>query len=137
LIMDGDVAGAIAAARGTGVDKLAGGGGTPQGLIAACANKATGGTVQGRPAPNAEQERRQAIGAGHDLERVLTADDLVASDNCYFAATGITDGDLLRGVRYDPAYVTTESMVMRSTSGTVRTVEAEHRIEKWSRWLDT
>ena len=136
-IMDGDVAGAIAAARGTGVDMLLGLGGTPEGIIAACAIKATGGMFQGRLAPTDDEERQQAIDAGHDLDRVLTTDDLVATDNCYFAATGITDGDLLRGVRYDPAHVITESIVMRSTSGTVRTVEAEHRIEKWSRWLDT
>src|SRR5699024_7342163 len=125
------------AARGTGVDMLLGLGGTPEGIIAACAIKATGGMFQGRLAPKDEQERQQAIDAGHDLERVLTTDDLVASDNGYFAATRITDGDLLRGGRDAPAHVTAAAMVMPSTSGPVRTVEAEHRIEKWSRWLDT
>lgn len=100
FIMDGDVAGAIAAARGAGVDMLLGTGGTPEGIIAACAVKATGGMLQGRLAPIDDAERQKALDAGHDLERVLTTDDLVTSDNCYFAATGITDGDLLRGVRY-------------------------------------
>ena len=136
FIMDGDVAGAIAAARGAGVDMLLGTGGTPEGIIAACAVKATGGMIQGRLAPTDDDERQHAIDAGHDLDRVLTTDDLVTSDNCYFAATGITDGDLLRGVRYDVDRIHTESIVMRSTSGTVRIVDAEHSAEKWGRWLD-
>ena len=135
FIMDGDVAGAIAAARGAGVDMLLGTGGTPEGIIAACAVKATGGMIQGRLAPTDDEERQRAIDAGHDLDRVLTTDDLVTSDNCYFAATGITDGDLLRGVRYRHDRIVTESIVMRSTSGTVRLVEAEHRADKWGRWL--
>ena len=134
--MDGDVAGAIAAARGAGVDMLLGKGGTPEGIIAACAVKATGGMIQGRLAPVDDAERQKALDAGHDLDRVLTTNDLVASDNCYFAATGITDGDLLRGVRYRSDRLFTESIVMRSTSGTVRIVEAEHRAEKWQRWLE-
>ncbi|RCS63333.1 class II fructose-bisphosphatase [Brachybacterium sp. JB7] len=134
FIMDGDVAGAIAAARGAGVDMLLGTGGTPEGIIAACAVKATGGMLQGRLAPIDDAERQKALDAGHDLERVLTTDDLVTSDNCYFAATGITDGDLLRGVRYAGERIVTESIVMRSASGTVRLVEAEHRAEKWDRW---
>ncbi|MGO1285102.1 MAG: fructose-bisphosphatase class II, partial [Brachybacterium sp.] len=132
----GDVAGAIAAARGAGVDMLLGSGGTPEGIIAACAIKATGGMIQGRLAPVDDAEKQKAIDAGHDLDRVLTTDDLVATDNCYFAATGITDGDLLRGVRYRSDRIITESIVMRSTSGTVRIVEAEHRAEKWGRWLE-
>lgn len=135
FIMDGDVAGAIAAARGAGVDMLLGTGGTPEGIIAACAVKATGGMIQGRLAPVDDAERQQAIDAGHDLERVLTTNDLVSSDNCYFAATGITDGDLLRGVRYQDNRIMTESLVMRSASGTVRIVEAEHRADKWERWM--
>ncbi|MFC7376199.1 class II fructose-bisphosphatase [Brachybacterium sp. GCM10030267] len=135
FIMDGDVAGAIAAARGAGVDMLLGTGGTPEGIIAACAVKATGGILQARLAPKDDAERQQALDAGHDLERVLTTDDLVTSDNCYFAATGITDGDLLSGVKYQADRITTESIVMRSTSGTVRIVEAEHRAEKWARWI--
>lgn len=135
FIMDGDVAGAIAAARGAGVDMLLGTGGTPEGIIAACAAKATGGMIQGRLAPTDDDEKQRALDAGHDLDRVLTTNDLVTSDNCYFAATGITDGDLLRGVRYERDRILTESIVMRSTSGTVRLVEAEHRPEKWDRWL--
>ena len=108
----------------------------PEGIIAACAVKATGGMIQGRLAPVDDAERQKALDAGHDLDRVLTTNDLVASDNCYFAATGITDGDLLRGVRYRSDRLFTESIVMRSTSGTVRIVEAEHRAEKWQRWLE-
>ncbi|WP_394214838.1 class II fructose-bisphosphatase [Brachybacterium vulturis] len=136
FIMDGDVAGAIAAARGSGVDMLLGTGGTPEGIIAACAVKATGGMLQGRLAPTDDAEKQKALDAGHDLDRVLTTDDLVTSDNCYFAATGITDGDLLKGVRYQHHRIFTESIVMRSTSGTVRIVEAEHRPDKWGRWLE-
>src|SRR5699024_11927554 len=136
FIMDGDVAGAIAAARGAGVDMLLGTGGTPEGIIDACAIKATGGMLQGRLAPTDDAEKQKALDAGHDLDRVLTTDDLVTSDNCYFAATGITDGDLVRGVRYQHHRIVTESIVMRSTSGTVRMVAAEHRPEKWGRWLD-
>ena len=136
FIMDGDVAGAIAAARGAGVDMLLGSGGTPEGIVAACAIKATGGMIQGRLAPTDDEERQKAIDAGHDLDRVLRTDDLVTSDNCYFAATGITDGDLVHGVRYQDHRITTESIVMRSASGTVRTVQAEHIPEKWARWID-
>jgi fructose-1,6-bisphosphatase II len=136
FIMDGDVAGGIAAARsGTDVDMLLGIGGTPEGIITACAIKAVGGVIQGRLAPTDDAERQKAIDAGHDLDAVLTTDDLVKSDNCYFAATGITDGDLLRGVRYYNDRVVTQSMVMRSKSGTVRTVEAEHQSRKWEKWI--
>lgn len=135
FIMDGDVAGAIAAARGTGVDMLLGTGGTPEGIVAACAIKATGGMIQGRLAPRDDDERQKAIDAGHDLDRVLTTNDLVTTDNCYFAASGITDGELLNGVKYMKDRVVTQSLVMRATSGTVRLVEAEHRLEKWDRWL--
>src|SRR6516225_2461670 len=101
LITDGDVAGAIMAARdGTGVDLLLGTGGTPEGIIAACAIKCLGGTIQGCLAPRDDAEREKALAAGHDLSRVLTTDDLVASEDAFFAATGITDGELLAGVRY-------------------------------------
>lgn len=132
FIMDGDVAGGIAAAReDSGVDALMGTGGTPEGIVTACAIRAVGGVIQGRLAPKDDAERQAAEAAGHDLEKVLTTEDLVASDNCYFAATGITDGDLLRGVRYSGDRVTTQSIVMRSKSGTVRIVEAEHRARKW------
>ncbi len=133
FIMAGDVAGGIAAAReGSGVDVLMGTGGTPEGIVTACAIRAIGGVIQGRLAPQDEQERQAAIDAGHNVDTVLSTNDLVTSDNCYFAATGITDGDLLRGVRYHGDRVTTQSMVMRAKSGTVRVVEAEHRARKWS-----
>lgn len=136
FIMDGDVAGGIAAARhNTDVDMLLGIGGTPEGVVTACALKATGGMIQGRLAPTDDDEKQKAIDAGLDLDQVLTTNDLVRSDNCYFAATGITDGDLLRGVRYYNDRIVTQSIVMRSKSGTVRTVEAEHRTEKWPEWL--
>ena len=131
IILDGDVAGAIAACReGTGVDVMLGTGGTPEGIVAACAIKATGGVIQGRLTPTDDAEREKALAAGHDLDRILTTDDLVTSDNCFFAATGITDGKLLRGVRYGKNIVTTQSLVMRSSSGTVRTIEAEHRLQR-------
>jgi fructose-1,6-bisphosphatase II len=131
LISDGDVAGAITAAqRGTGVDLLYGIGGTPEGVIAAAALKCLGGFIQGRLYPRNDQERRAALDAGYDLERVLTADDLVQSEDVFFAATGITDGALLEGVRYSADGATTESIVMRSKSGTIRVIQAEHRWDK-------
>ncbi|EKA60797.1 fructose 1,6-bisphosphatase II [Janibacter hoylei PVAS-1] len=134
FISDGDVAGAIMAARpGTGIDLLLGVGGTPEGIITACAIKCLGGVIQGRLWPRDDEERQQAIDAGHDLDRVLTTDDLVATDNCFFVATGITDGELLRGVRYRAGGATTESLVMRSKSGTIRVVEAHHNLTKVER----
>ena len=136
MILDGDVAGAIAACReGTGVDMMMGIGGTPEGIVTACAIKATGGVIQGRLAPTDEAERQKALDAGLDLDAVLSTNDLVSSEHCYFAATGITDGDLLRGVRFADGRVHTQSIVMRSKSGTVRTVDAEHDVRKWSKWL--
>lgn len=135
MILDGDVAGAIAACReNTGVDVMLGTGGTPEGIVAACAIKATGGIIQGRLAPTDDEEKQKALDAGLDLEAVMTTDELVTSDNCFFAATGITDGDLLRGVRYSGPRITTQSIVMRSKSGTVRSVEAEHLGKKWERY---
>ena len=135
MILDGDVAGAIAACReGTGVDVMMGIGGTPEGIVTACAVKATGGIIQGRLAPVDDDERQKALDAGLDLDAVLTTDDLVTSDNCFFSATGITDGDLLRGVRYRGRRITTQSIVMRSRSGTVRMVEAEHLASKWEKY---
>ena len=132
FLMDGDVAGAIAAAReGTDVDALMGIGGTPEGIVAACAIKSLGGVIQGRLWPTDDDEKQKAIDAGLDLDQVLSTNDLVTSDNCYFAATGITDGDLLRGVRYSKDKVLTQSMVMRSKSGTIRVVEGEHQAHKW------
>ncbi|MGN7246289.1 class II fructose-bisphosphatase [Janibacter anophelis] len=134
FISDGDVAGAIMAARpGTGIDLLLGIGGTPEGIITACAIKCLGGVIQGRLWPRDDEERQHALDAGHDLDRVLTTDDLVATDNCYFVATGITDGELLRGVRYRAGGATTESLVMRSKSGTIRVVEAHHNLTKVQR----
>ena len=127
FITDGDVAGAIMAARpGTGVDLLAGIGGTPEGIIAACAMACLGGTIQARLWPRDAEERQKAIAAGHDLDRVLTTDDLVTGDNIFFCATGITDGDLLRGVHFGPDGPTTHSIVMRSKSGTIRELQCEH-----------
>lgn len=133
FISDGDVAGAIMAARaGTGVDLLAGIGGTPEGIIAACAISCLGGMIQGRLWPRDEAERRKALDAGHDLDRVLTTSDLVTGENIFFCATGITDGELMEGVRYTPQGPTTHSIVMRSKSGTIREVRSEHRLAKLS-----
>ena len=131
LITDGDVAGAILAAReGTGIDLLLGVGGTPEGVIAACAVKCLGGIILGQLAPSDDAERAKALEAGHDLSRVLTTDDLVASDDAFFAATGITNGELLAGVRYKAGGATTSSLVMRARSGTVRAITSEHQLWK-------
>ncbi|MFJ1603405.1 class II fructose-bisphosphatase [Streptomyces sp. NPDC088253] len=131
LISDGDVAGSILALReGTGIDLLLGIGGTPEGIISACAVKCLGGTIQGKLWPKDDEERQRAVDAGHDLDRVLLTDDLVSGENVFFVATGITDGELLRGVRYRAETATTESIVMRSKSGTVRQIRSEHRLSK-------
>jgi fructose-1,6-bisphosphatase II len=131
FISDGDVAGAIMAARpDTGIDLLLGVGGTPEGIIAACAIKCLGGVIQGRLWPQDDDERQRAIDAGHDLDAVLSTDDLVTSENCFFVATGITDGELLRGVRYRAGGVITHSLVMRSKSGTIRLIESHHQLAK-------
>ena len=130
LIPDGDVAGAISTAwPDAGADILIGIGGTPEGVITAAALKCMGGEQLGRLWPRNDRERQEAIDLGYDLDRVLTVDDLVQSD-CFFAATGITDGDLLRGVHFDSWGASTESLVMRSRSGTVRQVTGRHRLEK-------
>ena len=135
LITDGDVAGAIATSwPDTGVDMLIGIGGTPEGVLAAAALKSMGGEMQGRLWPRDDEERRAAIEGGYDLDAVLTTDDLVRGDNCFFAATGITDGELLTGVRYDEFGASTQSLVMRSKSGTVRLVEARHPLHKLSEY---
>lgn len=135
FILDGDVAGAIMAARpDTGVDLLVGIGGTPEGIIAACAMKALGGVIQGRLWPTNDEEKQRAIDAGHQLDAVLSTDDLVVGDDCFFVATGITDGELLRGVRYAHFGATTQSLVMRSRSGTIRTITSEHQYAKLSRY---
>ncbi|WP_416977172.1 class II fructose-bisphosphatase [Streptomyces sp. T028] len=131
LISDGDVAGSILALReGTGIDLLLGIGGTPEGIISACAVKCLGGTIQGKLWPKDDEERQRAVDAGHDLDRVLTTEDLVKGENVFFVATGITDGELLRGVRYRSETATTDSIVMRSRSGTVRRIDSEHRLSK-------
>ncbi|MGP3706208.1 class II fructose-bisphosphatase [Gordonia paraffinivorans] len=131
LISDGDVAGAVAAADDySTVDMLMGIGGTPEGIIAAVAMKCMGGEIQGKLWPRDEEERQKAIDAGHDLDRALTTEDLVRGENCFFCATGVTNGDMLRGVTYRPNGATTRSLVMRSKSGTVRRIESVHRPEK-------
>ncbi len=131
LIQDGDVVGAISTCwPDSGADILFGIGGTPEGVITAAALKAMDGELQGILYPRNDDERNAALEAGYDLERVLTQDDLVNSDNCFFAATGITDGELLKGVHYDNRGATTQSLVMRSKSGTVRVVNARHRLDK-------
>src|SRR5436190_5802084 len=135
LIPDGDVAPAIAAAQPTtGVDLLMGVGGTPEGVIAAAALKCVGGGVQGKLWPRDLGERAQLVEAGFDLDRVLTTDDLVSGDDVFVAATGVTTGALLRGVRYTLEGAVTDSIVMRSRSGTVRRIEATHAFEKLERF---
>jgi fructose-1,6-bisphosphatase II len=134
LITDGDVAPAIAAARqGSTVDLMMGIGGTPEGVIAAAAVKCLGGAVQGRLWPRDDDERAKLLEAGYDPDRVLTTDDLVGGENIFVAATGVTDGALLNGVRFSKDGAVTDSIVMRSRSGTVRRVEAYHHLEKLSR----
>jgi len=134
FITDGDVAGAISAARaGSGADLLLGIGGTPEGIVAACAMKAMGGTIQGRLWPKDDDERQKALDAGHNLDPdfVLHTNDLVTADDCFFVATGITDGDLMHGVRYlAGGSVITDSLVMRSRSGTIRKITSEHQLSK-------
>jgi fructose-1,6-bisphosphatase II len=135
LITDGDVAGAIAAAMPrTQIDLLIGIGGTPEGVVAAAALRCLGGAMQGRLYPRNDEERSSLIDEGFDLDRVLTTEDLVSGQDVFFAATGITDGYLLRGVKYWPDGATTWSVVMRSRSGTVRHVEAEHSFQKLERF---
>jgi fructose-1,6-bisphosphatase II len=131
LIQDGDVIGAVSTAwPDTGADILFGIGGTPEGVIAAAALKCMDGEIQGKLWPRNAGEREAALAAGYDLDRVLSTDDLVQGDNCFFAVTGITDGEVLKGVHYDNRGATTQSLVMRSKSGTVRLVNARHRLEK-------
>ena len=135
LIPDGDVAGAISTAwAGSGADVLFGIGGTPEGVVSAAALRCMGGEQQGLLWPRSASERSEALDAGYDLNKVLHIDDLVSSDNCFFAATGITDGDLLKGVRFDRGVAKTQSLVMRSQSGTVRLIEGHHQLSKHSRY---
>ncbi|HEX4905826.1 MAG TPA: class II fructose-bisphosphatase [Acidimicrobiales bacterium] len=137
LISAGDVIGAVSTAwPDSGADILFGIGGTPEGVIAACAIKCMGGEIQGRLAPQDDAERDAVTSAGFALDRVLTMDDLVQGDNCFFAATGITDGEVLKGVHYDRNGATTQSLVMRSKSGTVRLIDARHRLDKLAEFAD-
>jgi len=131
LITDGDIFGAIAAASpDVGVDILMGIGGTPEGVTAAAALKAMGGEIIGRLYPRNDEERKAAIAAGYDLSRILTTNDLVRGDDVFFAATGVTDGELLRGVRYDAYGARSHSLVMRSRSGTIRYIDTRHRADR-------
>jgi fructose-1,6-bisphosphatase II len=135
FIPDGDVAGAVSvASEAAETDAMMGIGGTPEGIIAACALKCMGGAIQAKLWPKDAAEREKALAAGHDLDRVLTTDDLVAGDNCFFAATGITTGDLLHGVHYRRGAAYTQSIVMRSKSGTIRVVDSYHKLEKLGRY---
>jgi fructose-1,6-bisphosphatase II len=135
FLSDGDIAGAISAAREQSeVDVLVGIGGTPEGIVTACALKCIGGAIQAKLWPQDEAEREKAIAAGHDLDRVLHTDDLVRGDNTFFAATGVTSGDLVRGVRYQGSGAYTQSIVMRSKSGTIRVIDSFHRLEKLRRY---
>ena len=137
FITDGDVAGAIMAARAdTGVDLLLGIGGTPEGIITACAMKCLDGVLQGRLWPTSDEERERAGDAGLELDRVLYTDDLVKGDDCFFVATGITDGELMKGVRYRAGGASTHSLVMRSRSGTIREIISEHKISKLKAYAD-
>ncbi|MFZ4894065.1 class II fructose-bisphosphatase [Plantibacter sp. Mn2098] len=132
LLLDGDVAGGINAARyDSRIDMCVGVGGTPEGIITACAVKALGGFIQGRLMPKDAVERQQAIDAGHDVDRILGANDLVRGDNTYFVATGVTHGELVDGVQHKGPIIRTESLVLRSRSGTIRRVVADHLAEKW------
>ncbi|HVM10991.1 MAG TPA: fructose-bisphosphatase class II, partial [Actinomycetota bacterium] len=136
LISDGDVAGAIVAAapERQAADMLMGIGGTPEGVVAAAALKCMGGAMQGKLYPRNDEERETLVGTGFDLDQVITIDDLVAGDDAFFAATGVTNGALLRGVRYRTDHVITQSMVMRAKSGTVRYIEGHHQLDKLMRF---
>ncbi|GLK18171.1 class II fructose-bisphosphatase [Herbiconiux flava] len=132
LMLDGDVAGGINAARyGTRIDMCVGIGGSPEGVATACAIKALGGFIQTRLAPKDDEERQKGIDAGLDLDMIYGADDLVRSDNTFFVATGVTDGGLVAGVKRLGPIIRTESIVLRSHSGTIRRIEADHLLEKW------
>lgn len=134
LIPDGDVAGALMTSLPeTGVDVLLGIGGTPEGVLAACALRCTGGMIQGKLYPRNEEEKRKGEERGYDFNRVLTIDDLVSSEDVFFAATGITNGELLRGVDYYPGGATTDSIVLRGLTGTSRRIISTHRLTKLSK----
>jgi fructose-1,6-bisphosphatase II len=132
LMLDGDVAGGINAARNsTRIDMCVGIGGSPEGITTACALKAIGGFMQGRLAPGTDEERANASAEGLDVGKLLEIDDMVSGDNTFFVATGVTDGGLVEGVRRVGPMIHTESIVLRSRSGTIRRVNAEHLAEKW------
>ena len=138
LISDGDIFGAIAAASSeVGVDILMGVGGTPEGVVAAAALKAMGGEILGRLSPRNDAERDDAIKAGYDLSKILTTNDLVRGNDVFFAATGVTDGELLRGVRYDSYGARSHSLVMRSRSGTIRYIDTHHRHDRLTAYFST
>jgi fructose-1,6-bisphosphatase II len=122
----------MAARADTGIDLLMGVGGTPEGIIAACAMKCLDGVIQARLWPKDDEERQRALDAGHDLDpdSVLATDDLVTGDDVFFVATGITDGELMKGVRYRAGGASTHSLVMRSRSGTIRSITSEHKLQK-------
>ena len=129
FLIDGDVAGALMAVQPESeVDLMVGIGGTPEGVIAACAVRCLGGAIYGRLTPRSDTEARQARSLGHNLQKVLTTTDLVRGNNAYFVATGVTDGEVLRGVRYSADLAVTQSLSMRSSSGAVRTIETKHRL---------
>jgi fructose-1,6-bisphosphatase II len=133
LFYDGDVAGGVHAVIGNGgIDLLLGVGGAPEGAISACATKALGGFMQGRISPQSELEMQRTLAAGHDIEKIFELDDLVSSDNTYFVATGVTDGLLLDGVQRRGAYLRTDSIILRSRSGTIRRVKADYLASRWS-----
>ena len=133
LFFDGDVAGGVHAVIGNGgIDLLLGIGGAPEGAISACATKALGGFMQGRIAPQSELEMQRTLAAGHDINKIFELDDLVASDNTYFVATGVTDGLLLDGVQKRGAYLRTDSIILRSSSGTIRRVKADYLASRWT-----
>jgi len=132
LILDGDVAAGINAARhDSRIDLAVGIGGSPEGVATACAVKALGGFIQGRLAPGSDAERERGAAAGLKFDHVYEANELVSSDNTFFVATGVTDGELVRGVRREGRIITTESIVLRSRSGTIRRVTADHLVDKW------
>jgi fructose-1,6-bisphosphatase II len=134
LIQDGDVAGALMTAMPeTGVDVLIGIGGTPEGVISACALRAMGGNLQGMLYFRTDEERQKALDLGIDIEKVLCIEDLVASDDTFFAATGLTNGDLLKGIDYFAGGAVTDTLVVRGKTGTIRRIQATHRLEKLAR----
>jgi fructose-1,6-bisphosphatase II len=132
LILDGDVAGGINAARhDTRIDMCVGIGGSPEGVATACAVKALGGFMQGRLSPTTDEEKQRGLDAGLRFDHIYGVNDLVSGDNTFFVATGVTDGELVRGVRRDGPIISTESIVLRARSGTIRRVSADHQASKW------